>query len=225
MQKKTKANLPQKQVVLPFAKSVEIAVKSIQSRFFRTLITTMSLILAISFYCYIKTNSHIITGIFFSEDKIAIQALFEQGYELPGDGEKYTATPKERWILFLSLLVCVVGIVNTQLMAVSDRFREIGTMKCLGALDRFVVRLFLIEATLQGLIGSAIGALAGAIIALGGSLIRFGNVAIAFVNLNDMVISIAASVFLGCFLSILGVLYPALLAARMQPVEAMRGRD
>jgi ABC-type lipoprotein release transport system permease subunit len=98
-------------------------------------------------------------------------------------------------------------------------------MKCLGALDRFVVRLFLIEATLQGLIGSAIGALAGAIIALGGSLIRFGNVAIAFVNLNDMVISIAASVFLGCFLSILGVLYPALLAARMQPVEAMRGRD
>ena len=225
MQGKTKANLPQKQVVLPFVKSVEIAVKSIKSRFFRTMITTMSLILAISFYCYIKTSSHIITGIFFSEDKIAIQTLYQQGYEQPANGEKYTATPKERWILFLSLLVCVVGIVNTQLMAVSDRFREIGTMKCLGALDRFVVRLFLIEATLQGLIGSAIGALAGAIIALTGSLIKFGSVAIAFVNLNDMVITVAVSVFLGCFLSIIGVLYPALLAARMQPVEAMKGRD
>lgn len=225
MQEKTKAALPQKQVVLPFVKSVEIAVKSIHSRFFRTLITTMSLILAISFYCYIKTNSHIITGIFFSGDKLAVQTLSQQGYEPPAEGEKYTATPKERWILFLSLLVCVVGIVNTQLMAVSDRFREIGTMKCLGALDRFVLRLFLIEATLQGLIGSAIGAVAGAVISLAGARIKFGGVAIASVSLNAVALSIAASVLLGCFLSIIGVLYPALIAARMQPVEAMRGRD
>jgi hypothetical protein len=222
---KSKSALPEKQVVLPFVKSVEIAIKSIRSRIFRTLITTMSLILAISFYSYIKTNSHIITGIFFSGDPIAIQTLAHQGYELPGEGKAYTATPKERWILFLSLLVCVVGIVNTQLMAVSDRFREIGTMKCLGALDRFILRLFLIEATLQGLIGAAIGALAGAAISMTGSLIKFGTMAFVFVNLNDIAISIAASVFLGCFLSIVGVLYPALLAARMRPVEAMRGRD
>jgi len=222
---KTKANAPQKQVVLPFVKSVEIAVKSIKSRFFRTLITTMSLILAISFYSYIKTNSYIISGIFFSEDKIAIQKLSHQGYEIPVEGEKYTTTPKERWILFLSLLVCVVGIVNTQLMAVADRFREIGTMKCLGALDRFVLRLFLIEATLQGLIGASIGGISGAAIALLGALIKFGRVAIAFVNLNDIVASILSAVFLGCVLSIIGVLYPALLAAKMQPIEAMRGRD
>ena len=60
---------------------------------------------------------------------------------MPENSDQYTTTPKERWILFLSLLVCVVGIVNTQLMAVADRFREIGTMKCLGALDRFILRL------------------------------------------------------------------------------------
>jgi putative ABC transport system permease protein len=52
------------------------------------------------------------------------------------------STAKQRWIIILSLLVCVVGIVNAQLMAVTERFREIGTMKCLGALDRFVLRLF-----------------------------------------------------------------------------------
>ena len=222
---KPKKNLPQKQVVLPFFKSVEIAVKSIRTRFFRSLITTMSLILAISFYSYIKTNSHIISAIVFSENKIAIQTLSQEGYEIPATGKQYSTTPKERWILFLSLLVCVVGIVNTQLMAVADRFREIGTMKCLGALDRFILKLFLIEATLQGFIGAALGALTGAGIALCGSLLKFGTLAITYATLNNIFITIASSILLGCFLSILGVLYPALLAARMQPVEAMKGRD
>ena len=218
-------NIPQKQVVLPFVKSVKIAVKSIKSRFFRSLITTMSLILAISFYSYIKTNSTVISGILVSQNKIAMEKLSTQGYELPVNGGEYTTSPKERWILFLSLLVCVVGIVNTQLMAVADRFREIGTMKCLGALDRFILRLFLIEAMLQGIIGAGLGAFAGAVIALLGSFIKFGSVAIEFVNVNDIIISIVISICLGCFLSIIGVLYPALLAARMQPIEAMRGRD
>jgi ABC-type antimicrobial peptide transport system permease subunit len=218
-------NTPQKQVVLPFIKSVEIAVKSIKSRFFRSLITTMSLILAISFYSYIKTNSNVISGILVSQDKTAIEKLSTMGYELPENGQQYTTSPKERWILFLSLLVCVVGIVNTQLMAVADRFREIGTMKCLGALDRFILRLFLIEATLQGLIGAGIGAFTGAGIALLGSFFKFGLASISFVSFNDIIISIAYSIGLGCFLSIIGVMYPALLAARMQPIEAMRGRD
>lgn len=222
---KPKKNLHQKQIVLPFFKSVEIAVKSIKSRFFRSLITTMSLILAISFYSYIKTNSHIISGIVFSENNIAIQTLSQEGYEIPAAGERYSTTPKERWILFLSLLVCVVGIVNTQLMAVADRFREIGTMKCLGALDRFILRLFLIEAFLQGFIGAAIGALTGAGIALFGTLLKFGTMAIASASLNNIFMSIVSSILLGCFLSIIGVLYPALLAAKMQPIEAMRGRD
>jgi putative ABC transport system permease protein len=225
MQKNKKPNSPQKQVVLPYTKSVEIAIRSIRSRFFRSLITTMSLILAISFYSYIKISSHIISGIFFSEDKIAIQTLSHQGYEVPANGEKHSTTPKERWILFLSLLVCVVGIVNTQLMAVADRFREIGTMKCLGALDRFILRLFLIEATLQGFIGATIGAIAGSAIAVLGSIIKFGYMAMTYANLNDILISIGSAIFLGCLLSIIGVLYPAMLAAKMRPVEAMRGRD
>ncbi|MCP4673693.1 MAG: FtsX-like permease family protein [Desulfobacula sp.] len=220
-----KNNIPHKQIVLPFVKSVEIAVKSIKSRFFRSLITTMSLILAISFYGYIKTNSIIISGILVSQNKVAMEKLSTQGYEIPEIGKEYTTSPKERWILFLSLLVCVVGIVNTQLMAVADRFREIGTMKCLGALDRFILRLFLIEAMLQGVIGAGIGAFAGTVIALLGSFFKFGTSTITFVNLNDIIISIAISICLGCFLSIIGVLYPALLAARMQPIEAMRGRD
>ncbi len=235
LKKKKSSDRPQKQVVLPFFKSVEIAVKSIKSRFFRSLVTTMSLILAISFYSYIKTNSQIISGLFTSGDKMVVERLSRQGYEVPEPGSSRAMNPKamdpkamdpkERWILFLSLLVCVVGIVNTQLMAVADRFREIGTMKCLGALDRFVLRLFLIEATLQGLIGAAIGGVAGAAIAILGSVIKFGTIAFFSVGMPAVAFAVLSAVLLGCTLSIIGVLYPALLAARMRPVEAMRGRD
>ncbi len=49
------------------------------------------------------------------------------------------------WLVVMSLLVCTVGITNSMLMAVTERFKEIGTMKCLGALDSFVVLLFLLE--------------------------------------------------------------------------------
>lgn len=217
--------LPNKQVVLPFIKSVEIAVKSIRVRFFRSLITTMSLILAISFYSYIKINSSVAAHVFLSGDKAAVRTLITLGYDPATSADAGQSDPKERWILFLSLLVCVVGIVNTQLMAVTERFREIGTMKCLGALDRFILRLFLIEAALQGILGAAIGALAGALISVAATFIRFGLSALMFINLPDLALILMKSVALGCSLSILGVLYPALLAAKMQPVEAMKGKD
>jgi ABC-type antimicrobial peptide transport system permease subunit len=119
-------------------------------------------------------------------------------------------------------LVCVVGIVNAQLMAVTERFREIGTIKCLGALDSFVLRLFVLEAGMQGLAGAGIGALLGTVAALLNGLIRFGLIAWKHVYWLAVAKSIVFALAIGCVLSLLGVLYPAIVAARMQPVEAMR---
>ena len=56
------------------------------------------------------------------------------------------------WITVFSLLVTVIGIANALLMSVTERFREIGTMKCLGALSGFIRRLFVIESTIIGLL-------------------------------------------------------------------------
>ena len=132
------------------------------------------------------------------------------------------SSPKQRWLVILSLLVCVVGIVNAQLMAVTERFREIGTMKCLGALDRFILRLFILEAGMQGLAGAGMGALVGAVFSLFNGWLRFGPVALTAVSWADLARSVGIAMAVGCLLSLLGVLYPALVAARMQPVEAMR---
>ena len=127
-----------------------------------------------------------------------------------------------RWIVILSLLVCVVGIVNAQLMAVTERFREIGTMKCLGALDSFILRLFLLEAGMQGLVGSAIGALSGGLFALLSGVVRFGTVVFTSLSWTEAAGSLLLATGVGCLLSLLGVLYPAIVAAKMLPVEAMR---
>lgn len=211
-----------RQVVLPLGKSVAIAFNSIRVRFFRSLITTMSLVLAVSFLSFVSVNTDVANGLLSTGDPGLRQALIRSGYDLEPDATTAGTSAKQRWIVALSLLVCVVGIVNAQLMAVTERFREIGTMKCLGALDRFILRLFLLEASMQGLAGAGIGALAGAFFALASNALSHGMLALSTPSVAAIGASVALATGVGCLLSVVGVLYPAFVAARMQPVEAMR---
>ena len=212
----------ERQIVLPFLKSLEISLKSIRVRFFRSLITTMSLVLAVSFLGFVRVSNDVANGMLATQDRHLRQAVIRSGYDLGPEDTNVGASPKQRWIIILSLLVCVVGIVNAQLMAVTERFREIGTMKCLGALDRFILRLFILEAGMQGLAGAGAGALAGALFGLINGALRFGFTAMTSISWISIIVSVFIALGVGCLLSLLGVLYPALIAARMQPVEAMR---
>ena len=209
-------------VVLPFTKSIEISFKNIQVRFFRSMITTMSLVLAVSFLCFTNVGMQVADGLLDSGDPDKRQILINAGYDIGPQDTSVAATAKQRWIVILSLVVCVVGIVNAQLMAVTERFREIGTMKCLGALDRFILRLFFLEAGMQGLVGGGIGALVGAFFSLITSATSFGTVALIQVSWLGVAGSVLWATLVGFFLSLIGVFYPAIVAAKMQPVEAMR---
>jgi len=209
-------------VVLPFGKSVDIALKSIRARLFRSLVTTLTLVLAVSFLSFVNVSTDIANGLISSGDHGLRQNLIRKGYDIGLGETSVESNAKQRWIIILSLLVCVVGIVNSQLMAVTERFREIGTMKCLGALDRFILRLFLLEAGMQGLAGSVVGALAGAIFSILNGLVGFGTVIFKYLSWGALGQSLALALLVGVLLSLLGVIYPAILAARMQPVEAMR---
>ncbi len=222
-----------RQVVLPFRKSLEISIKSLKVRFFRSMITVVSLILAVAFLSFILLGADIATGLLQSGQPELRATLLKAGYDinpLPPDNpavepEKVGASAKERWIVILSLLVCTVGIINAQLMAVTERFREIGTMKCLGALDSFVLRLFLLEAGMQGLAGAALGAVCGMLIGLLTGLLRYGFDALRFLPMGDALLSLSFAVGVGFVLSVLGVAYPAVVAARMRPIEAMRVQE
>lgn len=211
-----------RQVVLPFRKSLEISVKSLRVRFFRSLITTITLVLAVAFLGFVWVSTDLADGLLRTRDAGVLQALERVGYDVGSGTTSVRSSAKDRWIAALSLLVCVVGIVNAQLMAVTERFREIGTIKCLGALDSFVLRLFLLEAGVQGLAGGTMGAVLGGLVALMNGLFRYGFSAWTEISWKAVGMSLGLAALVGSLLSLLGVLYPAIVAARMQPVEAMR---
>ncbi len=139
---------------------------------------------------------------------------------------------KNSWLIVLSLLVCVVGIVNSMLMSVSERVREIGTMKCLGALDRFIVKLFLLESSFQGVIGTIVGIFIGFLLSFIRSLFSYFYADPTtekwhfFALEHFPALGILESAFLafiiGSVLSVAAAIYPAYGAAKMQPVDAMR---
>ena len=113
----------QRQVRLPFIKSLEISIKSIRVRFFRSLITTMSLVLAVSFLSFVNVGNDVANGMLATGDSELRATLIRSGYDLGPDDTSVGSSAKQRWIVILSLLVCVVGIVNAQLRAVTERFR------------------------------------------------------------------------------------------------------
>ena len=209
-------------IALPFRKSVEIAFQSIRVRFFRSLVTTMSLVLAVAFLCYIRTCNDFAQGMLVDGEVESYQILVKAGYDVVVGDSSIATSAKQRWIVILSLMVCIVGIINAQLMSVTERFREIGTMKCLGALDRFIVRLFVLEALMQGVVGSVVGSLLGLLAAAVSSALTLGIGVFSTILWPLIGYSILLSIVTGTGLSFIGVIYPAIIAARMQPVEAMR---
>ena len=127
------------------------------------------------------------------------------------------------WIGVISLLVTVIGIANAMLMSVTERFREIGTMKCLGALSSFVTQMFVLEASLMGLVGGIAGALFGALFAIIIYMFTYGA-SLVFGSLPFLSVLMFGgfSVLAGIILSVVAALYPARVAAAMVPADALR---
>ncbi len=211
-----------RQIVLPWKKSAEMAYNSLRIRFFRSLITTFSLVLAIAFLSYTLTNTAIAGELYSLYGNLALPLLTLDGYVFDKAEAVIKAGPKDIWLIVLSLLVCTVGIVNAQLMSVTERFREIGIMKCLGALDRIIVRLFLIEALILGIMGAGCGGMLGMLAAWVGSIVHFDTLDCSKIHLLPLFTQVLLAWGIGIGLSVLGVLYPAILAAKLQPVIVMK---
>ncbi len=221
-----------REIVLPMSKAVEISFRSLKIRFGRSLITTSGVILAIAFLMSVWSNNEIISSLR-NADKSEINLLLqkngiETGVTEAGDASAEAKArlqeerSKQTWLISLSLLVCVVGIANAMLMSVTERFREIGTMKCLGALDTFIVKLFLLESTFQGLAGTSAGIVIGFALTLGLALLDYGDYTFTYFPLSGIAESAGYALVVGTLLSLIGAMLPAYRAAKMEPVEAMR---
>ena len=126
------------------------------------------------------------------------------------------------WIAAVSLLITMGCIASAMLMSVTERFREIGTMKCLGALSSFVVKLFLIESLILGLVGAALGSIAGGLFSLLAYSYTFGFTKVfAAVDFATLGLYAVLGVAAGVVLAIVAAIYPARVAARMIPATAL----
>ncbi len=137
-------------------------------------------------------------------------------------------------LTFVVIVIAAVGIINTMLMAVMERTREIGTMRAMGFGFREVVSLFLWEGALIGVFGSLFGAAFG----VGGALFLdflaidmtdmlpggFGSIMPMRMILYTVVdwLFVARVMVLGIGVSLLATLLPARRAAKIQPADALR---
>jgi putative ABC transport system permease protein len=126
----------------------------------------------------------------------------------------------------LALAIATLGIVNTLVMAILERRREIGVLKALGASDSDVQQLFFVEAGVMGAIGGIFGVLFGWLL---GRAITFGtNFYLYRQNLNPIELTavpwwlILFALAVAILVSLAAGLYPASRAAKLNPVDALR---
>ncbi len=120
------------------------------------------------------------------------------------------------FIAFISLLIGGVGVMNIMLVSVTERTREIGVRKAVGAFRRDIVLQFLTEATTLSLIGGAIGVVFG--IAIPAVVKRIFSALPAETPAWAIVVGLLVSLSVGIFFG----LYPAVKASRLDPIEALR---
>jgi ABC-type antimicrobial peptide transport system permease subunit len=119
--------------------------------------------------------------------------------------------------------VSAAGVLNTMLMAVTQRYREIGTMKCLGALDSFVLLSVLLEAAILGLAGAVLGVIMGLVISTLLGVSDYGLSCFQHMRMDGLALKILFVFLAGMLLTTFGAAVPAYIASKMPPMDAMRG--
>lgn len=180
-----------------------LSYSNIRRRFFRSMITALGIILGISFMTALVTNS-LILGWLQAEASV-------EAYQF--------------WLVGISLVVCFGGITNSMLMAVNERVKEIGVYKCIGGLDSHIVRLFIVEALLLGILGGTIGCLLG----IGmGIIINLNRASVDEItgllttHISTVLILLTICLLISIVLTVLATFIPARRAAKLSPAEALR---
>jgi putative ABC transport system permease protein len=204
---------------VPWSVAFRVSLAGVRRRLLRALLAMAGVVLAIAFLCYMLVTGDVIEALVAADVPEINVLLARAGVDIQAAGRR---DPMMLLLMGLSLFTCLVGIVNAMLMAVTERIKEIGTLKCLGALDGFIVKTFFIESALQGMIGTLLGMFAGLAVAVAVMLVSYGGHAARLFPWGAALRSLGLAFLVGAVLSVLAAIAPAYWAARKEPVEAMR---
>jgi len=196
----------QGRIHFPLKKAIAFSARSVRIRMGRMFIVIAGVASAVAFVIVLLSLGEIMEVI-----RLKTQAPDQ------GMGEM------QKWWILVALLIAIAGITNAILMSVTERIKEIGTIRCLGAMSRHIIEIFLFEAMFLGLVGGLIGGVLGllgtyvyAIISYGWTLVK-GAIVLELI-LAEMGIAVGGAMVL----SVVSAIYPVYFAAKLQPADAMR---
>ena len=153
---------------------------------------------------------------YFQPSTFSLSSIFEQFTTMLNSVKAVFAG-----VAAISLLVGGIGVMNIMLVSISERTKEIGTRKALGASNTSIRTQFIVEAVVLCLIGGALGILTGIGMGFAGVKIMAkvsGSAVSAAPSIKSMVIAVLFSLAIGVFFGY----YPANKAAKMNPIDALR---
>ncbi|MEK6888590.1 MAG: ABC transporter permease [Nanoarchaeota archaeon] len=125
-------------------------------------------------------------------------------------------------IAAISLLVGGIGITNTLFTSVLERTKEIGTLEAIGAKNKDVLSIFLIESALLGFVGGVVGIILGLALAFGVSALANNALGSTILDVQISYPLILSALAFSCLIGIISGLVPAFQASKLKPVEALR---
>ena len=192
----------------PILQAFAFAIQGIRLRLGRMLLVLAGVAVAVAF-----TNVLLTTNSLF--DMLPPEAVSES--------VGMTRVPVFRWLwMSVALLISTAGTLNAIVMSVTERIKEIGTLKCLGSRNIHIVEIFLFESVLLGVLGGILGGLLG----YGAALLNFiSTVGVQFMT-GQMALSAAGNILvcigISSGLALLASVIPVLMAAKVEPAAAMR---
>jgi len=190
----------------PLSAALAFSLQGIMLRIGRIFLVFAGISLAMAF-----TNALLVTDVLYRN--MADSATIAAG----------TQAGAFRWMwVGVALLISTAGTFNAVLMSVTERVKEIGTLKCLGARNIHIVEIFLFESSLLGLLGGLAGGVLGWVFAVVNFSMTVGAKYITAEALLAGAKMILVCGGLSMVLSLLASVVPVLIAAKIEPASAMR---
>jgi putative ABC transport system permease protein len=193
-------------ISFPLTKAIAFSARSVRMRIGRTLVVLMGVSSAVAFLTVLFSLDHIMANVYRKTGAAA------QGVE-----------ELRRWWVVVALLISVIGITNAILMSVTERIKEIGTFRCLGAMSRHIIVIFLCEAMFLGLVGGIVGGVIGITFTYSYTILQYTWTLVGdALTFRIIVTQLGLAIGLSMGLCVVSAIYPVYFAARLEPADAMR---